>query len=164
VSRERVYWDSDCFLGWLQAEPDKVDACREVLEEADAGRVIIVTSALTIAEVLAMRRREPIDRSRRENVEGFFRRSYIAVQNVTRTIAEHARSVVWDNGVLPKDAIHVATALATKVARLNTFDQGLLSKSGLIGSPALAICRPFVVSPKLDLRPPVQDVVDRPEA
>lgn len=52
---ELIYWDSDCFLGWLQEEPGKVEACSGTLERAQDGDVVIVTSALTIAEVLWMR-------------------------------------------------------------------------------------------------------------
>jgi hypothetical protein len=36
-------------LGWLQAEPDKEECCRQVLEAVEDGKVLIVTSALTIA-------------------------------------------------------------------------------------------------------------------
>jgi hypothetical protein len=37
------YWDSDCFLGWLQAEADKERECQDVLEAAKDGRVRIVS-------------------------------------------------------------------------------------------------------------------------
>ncbi len=155
MSRERRYWDSDCFLGWLQAEPDKQEACRGVLDEAKGGSILIITSALTIAEVLALRGRPKIDASCRHAVEQFFRQSYISVQNVTRRIAEAAREAVWDHGIAPKDAIHVATALALEVSSLNTFDVDLMKRSGRVGVPALTICRPFVNAPKLDLRMPI---------
>ena len=46
------YWDSNAFLGWLAEEPDKIGHCRPVIEAAEAGNVRILTSALTIAEVL----------------------------------------------------------------------------------------------------------------
>ncbi len=154
MSRERRYWDSDCFLGWLQAEVDKQDACRGVLEEANAGNILIVTSALTIAEVLAVRGRLKIGQEKRVAVEQFFKREYIAVQNLTRRLAEAAREVVWDHGIAPKDAIHVATAAAANVDAMNTFDVDLIKKSGLVGSPTLVICKPFVRAPKLDLRLP----------
>jgi predicted nucleic acid-binding protein len=39
-----------------------------------------------------------------------------------------ARDVVWDNSVHPKDAIHVATSAADKIAEFHTFDDPLLSK------------------------------------
>ena len=46
------YWDSVTFLGWLGDEVDKVPSCRPVLEAAEGGTVVLVTSALTITEVL----------------------------------------------------------------------------------------------------------------
>jgi hypothetical protein len=108
VSADRRYWDSDCFLGWLQAEPDKEPECEQVLAAAEDGKILIVTAALTIAEVLKLRGKPKISASLREDVEKFFRRDYIAVRNITRRVAETARACVWDYGVLPKDALPVA--------------------------------------------------------
>jgi predicted nucleic acid-binding protein len=149
---DRRYWDSDCFLGWLQAEPDKEERCRQVLEAAEDGKVLIVTSALTIAEVLALRGRDPIPPDRRATVEAFFRRDYIHVRNITRRIAEQARIYVWDFGVAPKDALHVATAIDAGLGLLNTFDKALISKSGKLGKPALVIELPSWSEQKLPLR------------
>lgn len=50
------------------------------------------------------------------------------VYDVDRTLAERARDVVWNYGVKPKDAIHVATALDAQVDQLDTFDEGLLKE------------------------------------
>lgn len=121
-----------------------MDGCRAVLDAAEAGQVLIVTSALTIAEVLAMRGRQPVSANVRDAVKAFFRRDYIAVENVSRRIAESARDFVWDYGVDPKDALHVATAVASRVDQFNTFDVKLLKKSGVIGSPPLLIQKPFM--------------------
>jgi hypothetical protein len=38
---ELVYWDSDAFLGWLQAEPGKSELCAGTLKRADQGEVLI---------------------------------------------------------------------------------------------------------------------------
>jgi predicted nucleic acid-binding protein len=138
-------------LGWLQAEPDKVEHCQQVLSAAEDGNLIIVTSALTIAEVLALRGRLKIPASERERVEAFFRQEYIAVRNITRKISEAARALVWDRGVSPKDALHVATALDAGLTLMNTFDGGLIKKSGKIGSPALIIEQPRWTAPKLPM-------------
>lgn len=148
------YWDSDCFLGWLHAEPEKVDACQQVLSAAEDGKILIVTSALTIAEVLALRGRSKIPVTERERVEAFFRQEYIAVRNITRRISESARTYVWDFGVDPKDALHVATAIDAGLKRLNTFDGGLLKKSGKIGDPPLVIENPSWMEPKLPMDMP----------
>jgi predicted nucleic acid-binding protein len=144
-----AYWDSVCFLGWLQDEIDKVDSCRAVLEEADAGRYLIVTSALTIAEVLAVRGRPRLPTVDKSKVEAFFQRSYIDVRSVTRRTAESARDLVWTGGVAPKDAIHIATALGAGMSELHTFDVDMLKQSGLIGDGSLTITKPYLVQGRL---------------
>jgi predicted nucleic acid-binding protein len=138
---EPIYWDSDAFLGWLQAEPGKTELCAGTLKRADQGEVIIFTSALTIAEVLWMRGAPMVPQEKADIVRKFFRRSYIRVRNVTRSIAEGAQDLVWNHGIRPKDAIHVATALDAHVTALETFDDQLLNKSETIGNPPLIIRR-----------------------
>jgi predicted nucleic acid-binding protein len=140
---ELIYWDSDAFLGWLQEEQDKVELCKGPLERAKAGEVLIVTSALTIAEVLWRRRGPRLPKDKAEILRRFFRHSYIRVRNVTRAIAESAQDVVWNHGVMPKDAIHVATALDAGAAVLETFDAELLKRTGMVGSPPLLIRKPI---------------------
>ena len=139
---EKIYWDSDCFLGHFQDEKGKVEKCDGVLQRADRGDVIIVTSALTIAEVLWMRGAPRITKDKAEIVQKFFRRSYIRVYNVTRKIAESAQVLVWDHSIKPKDAIHVATAIYLTVDVLETFDESLIGKSGTVGTPLLLIREP----------------------
>jgi predicted nucleic acid-binding protein len=140
---ELIYWDSDAFLGWLQSEAGKAELCEGTLQRADVGEVLIVTSTLTIAEVLWMRNAPRISKDKAEIVRRFFRRSYMRLRNVTRLVSESAQELVWDHGVKPKDAIHVATALEAKVQALETFDDGLLKKSGIIGVPPLLIRKPI---------------------
>lgn len=48
------YVDSDVFLGWLKNEPDKVDECRTVIKGAEAGNVKLVTSSITLTEVIKL--------------------------------------------------------------------------------------------------------------
>jgi predicted nucleic acid-binding protein len=140
---ERIYWDSDAFLGWLQAESGKAELCAGTLKRADEGEVVIFTSALTIAEVLWMRGAPMIPQDKAEIVRKFFRRSYLRVRNVTRSISESAQDLVWTQGIRPKDAIHVATALDADVAALETFDDQLIGKTGTIGNPGLIIRKPI---------------------
>lgn len=142
MALDRRYWDSDAFLGQLNGEPDKVSACESVLEAAEERRLIIVTSALTLAEVLYVKGQTPIPRSSREKVSAFFKQPYISVQNVTRRISEYARELVWEHQIRPKDAIHVATAVILKIPVLNTFDGKLLATDAKVGDPPLRIEKP----------------------
>jgi predicted nucleic acid-binding protein len=143
MTTELIYWDSCAFLGWLQEETDKVDLCRGTLERAKAGEVGIVTSALTLTEVLWTKGAPKLERDKALTLRRFFRHSYIRVYNVTHTVAEVAQDVVWSHKIKPKDAIHVATAIELKVPYLETFDIGLLKKSGLVGTPPLQIRHPI---------------------
>ncbi|MCD6218046.1 PIN domain-containing protein [bacterium] len=149
VQKEIRYWDSDCFLGMLKGESDKKDLCKTVLEEAKEGNIMIVTSALTIAEVLYIKGKSPIPVKDKDKVVLFFRSDYIAVKNVTIHIAEFAREIVWSFGIKPKDAIHISTAMIDKIKLFNTFDEHLLSKNIIAGNPALVIEKPQVNQPKL---------------
>lgn len=140
------YWDACSFLGWLKQEADKVDECRSCIDWAEAGELTIVTSALTLAEVLYLKGGPKIEHEDRQKVRAFFENDYIDLYDLDRTVAERAQDVIWDHGIPYKDAIHVATALslAQKVAieQLDTFDGPLAAFSGKIGQPPLIIGRP----------------------
>jgi predicted nucleic acid-binding protein len=134
VAKDLRYWDSCTFSGFLNEEPDKVADCQSVLKAAQNGHILIVTSALTLAEVLFIKGGTKLPAEKRQTVEQFFKADYISVRNVTRHVGELARDVFWDHGVNPKDAVHVATAAMFKVPQLNTFDDGLLKKNGIVVS------------------------------
>ncbi len=143
MTMERIYWDSDCFLGHLQAEPEKAVKCAGLLQRAERGDVLILTSALTLAEVLWMKGSPRLPKDKADLVRRFFRRSFIRVYNVTRSISEAAQDLVWVNDIRPKDAIHVATALHLAADALETFDANLIGKSGTVGTPLLLIREPL---------------------
>ena len=151
---ERRYWDSDCFLAWLQDEEGRAERCQSVLALAERGEVEVITSALTIAEVLRLRPKDALPSERRSAVEALFARKSIRTMMLTRRLAESARDMVWDHKIHPKDSVHVASALAAKVDVLNTFDRRLLRKSGKIGTPPLTIEEPTVAEPELNLEQP----------
>jgi predicted nucleic acid-binding protein len=146
---DQRYWDSDCFLGWLQAEDDKEKECRAVLEAAKDGKVLIVTSALTLAEVLMLKGKKPIPSGNRAKVEAFFRSDFIVVRNISRRIAELGRGLVWDHKIAPKDALHVATALDARLPLFNTFDARLINKWRRANAFTMIVERPQVAEPKL---------------
>jgi predicted nucleic acid-binding protein len=143
---ELIYWDSDAYLGWLQEEAGKVDLCAGTIERARGGEVLIVSSTLTLAEVLWMKGGPRVPAEKAAKVRAFFRHSYIRLWTVTRSVAEDAQDLVWSHSIKPKDAIHVATALVAKCPTLETFDDQLLAKSSTVGSPPLVIRKP--VPPK----------------
>jgi predicted nucleic acid-binding protein len=144
ATKPRRYWDSDCFIGYLAEEPDKVESCSRVIEAAERGELMIVTSSLTLAEVVKVRKHPSLDPAIREKVSLFFQNDYIVVRQLDRFLAEQARDLWWDYRIEPKDGVHVATALAAGLTQLDTFDETLIARSGQVGNPPLLISRPHI--------------------
>lgn len=140
----RRCWDACAILRWLKEEPGWED-CRGVIQQAESGKLVLVVSALAIAEVLMVSGGTKITREDSQTVRSFFEHEYIEVVSLTRPIAYRAQDLVWDHGVDPKDGVHVATALALKVPRLDTFDKKLLSLTEKVGgAPTLVIGKPDI--------------------
>lgn len=146
------YWDSVCFLGWFNAEPDKVACCEGVVQHAEKKEVKIVTSALTLTEVIKIKNHPQLARDNEDIIRQFFQNEFIVIRNVDPFVAEYARDLIWEHGHLrPYDSIHLATAVLHKVDVLDTFDDHLLRLDGQIGNPALRITSPDMpYQPKLD--------------
>ena len=138
---ERVYWDTNCFLGWFQQEPNKRDALRELLTRAEGGDLVIVTSALAITECAGLPTVRRVDDAASRKMLAFFEQPYIAVRAVERGVAERAHDLVRNLAIKHKDAIHVATAALSGVSVLHTWDEGLLRHSGA-GQVGVRIERP----------------------
>lgn len=138
------YWDSGVFLAWLLPETDRIDSCRGAVKAAEAGNLLLVTSALTLTEVIHLKGRPPLDADKEKIIRDFFANEFILVRNVDRKTAEDARRLIWSRAVKPKDSIHLATALRAKLTFFDTFDDDLIALDGKLGSPKLRIGPPKV--------------------
>lgn len=159
IEKQR-YWDSDVFLGLFNKEDDKVDKCKGVIKLANDDEIIIVTSALTLTEVVWIKGLPKLSKECENTIRRFFEQRYIAVRSVDRNIAEAARQLIWKHGVQPKDAIHVATALELGITVLDTFDGKLHKLDGKLGKPPLRIGPPnisYQESLQLDGKPVAKD-------
>lgn len=132
MSEHRRYWDSDVFLGWFNAEDGRVQDCRDILYQAEAGDLTIVTSAVTLTEVLFPREETEIRLSPddEDEIRRFFENEFIELYNADRKICEVAQTLVWEYGVRPKDCIHAATASVATVDTFDAYDSGLLQMDG----------------------------------
>jgi len=144
MTRKIVYWDSNAFLGLLNGEEDKVRLCDDVWVAGERGLLAVVTSTLTVAEVIYAKGASKLDPAKRPLVNAFFRAAHIVQKPLTRIIAELARDVVWDSGVRPKDAVHIATAAYFKIEEFHTFDRPLLeSKIITVNGFSVSIQAPY---------------------
>lgn len=144
----KVYCDADVFIGWFNREQDRVEACRGLVDASEKGDVQIITSALTLTEVIKIKGKQPLPQSKEETIKGFFEQEFVSIVNVDRRTAEFARDLIWRYPHLnPKDSIHVATASMTEdVDVLYTFDDDLLRLDGQLGEPPLRISIPDIPS------------------
>ncbi|MXX38356.1 MAG: PIN domain-containing protein [Gemmatimonadetes bacterium] len=106
----------------------------------------IITSALTLTEVIKIKGQQPLPQSKEETIKDFFEQEFIGIVNVDRRTAECARDLIWRYPHLnPKDSIHVATALLTEgIDVLHTFDDDLLRLDGQLEDPPLRISTPDI--------------------
>ena len=149
---ERIYWDSCTYLDYLEGTHALAPDMELMIEDWRRGLVTLVTSALTIAEVLfvkcAEEPRQP-DRGRDREVDALFdpppEQRFVLVE-LSRVTAIRARDLVRANGIKPKDAVHVASALEAHCEVLYTTEgptKPLRANSRLVGgSPILRIEEP----------------------
>ena len=127
--KQRLYWDPCNFISLVsEDEVNRADICQHILEDAEHGTVEIVTSALTIAEVIKPKGSPTFTADKEQKISEFFLHEYILIYDVTREIAESARELSRQHGLKPRDAIHLATALKAEEVEVfqtwNTRDFG----------------------------------------
>jgi len=80
---EVIYFDSCTFLAWLKDEVGRADVITQLFDEANNGRLKIVTSTLTIAEVLDIQGfKNPIPVEDRDAVNALFKNEWIIPKGV----------------------------------------------------------------------------------
>jgi predicted nucleic acid-binding protein len=163
------YWDSCLFLAWIKDEERQtgdMDGVREVVERAKRREVKIITSVLTLTEVLESR----LPAGMKTLMEGLMKRVIrvgmdIKIAKMAHDLRDYymQRTAEFGGKVLSvPDAIHLATGILNRVTEFHTFDGGksgskslgLLQLSGNVGGHRLTICKPQAKSPQLDLRKP----------
>ena len=128
----RWYWDTSIFLMVLKGEechgPHVLEAAREQMREAEAGRLVIVTSSITLTEILP----RPPHLEEYDRFLGWLQREHAQVHDVTQPIASRAARIRRAGlDCSPKlkikapDAIHIATALIHTVGRFHSVDSSL---------------------------------------
>ncbi len=126
---------------------DRETMCRAVMEAAKVGKLEIVTSTFTMAEVS---KPAPVGEDQANvNIEAFFENDYILLVNMDKFAGDRARTLMRGgiSGLKPPDATHLATAAISDVSEMHTFDDRLLALDGKIDKSdgtKLKICKPDV--------------------
>lgn len=160
------YWDAGVFCSFFNAqfEPERAAIVRALLEDAEAGRIVIVTSTVSLVEVLKIDRQHPLTKSAEDMIVAFFEKPYIRLVSADRLICETARQLIWKHSTLEyKDAIHLASAIHySKRAHLNALFawDGDFTKLNRKITSSFPISEPLIEQPSLESwanRPPPAD-------
>jgi predicted nucleic acid-binding protein len=114
-------------------------------EEAENGRLLIVTSTLTIAEVLYDKSdTKSTAEAIKKKIRSYFEHPWIVLRSVDRKTTEVAADIrITHKSLRIPDAVHIATAVRWRVRYLHTYDEThLLNKTKLFGTPPLEIIKP----------------------
>jgi predicted nucleic acid-binding protein len=142
-----------------------MDGVREVIERVKRRDAKIITSVLTVTEVLDSK----LPAGMKTLIDGLMKRVNrvgmdIKIARMAHDLRDYyiQRSAEFGGKtVAVPDAIHLATAILCRVTEFHTFDGGgmgkslgLLPLSGDVGGHRLTICKPKARNPQLDLRKP----------
>lgn len=130
---KRVYWDSCCFIDFLQGT-ERGEVLKGVVDKKDNGELEIVTSVVTLTEVIKLGNGTAEERD--SIIRVFNQDKGLLVVDLTKHLAEQAREVIWSYSFEKhkQDAIHLATAVYINqfhnIDEFHTFDHDLLKFNG----------------------------------
>ncbi len=151
-----MYWDACAWLGLINAELSRHASCKYTMEQAEQGKVEIVTSAFTLAEVFKKKcvaTSDGLPPVSDTAFEDFLTKECVVMVNVDREVGTYARRLLRSFPEIkkPQDAIHLATAALNNLDELHTYDgANLLPLDGKIqraDKQPLRICTPLAPPP-----------------
>ena len=99
------------FIYFVEKNPNYLDQVRDIFRYVDAGRLQIVTSAITLTEVLVMPIQKNQPHYEREYRDMLSNAANITTVSVSSEIAELAARLRAKYRLRTPDALHVATAI-----------------------------------------------------
>jgi predicted nucleic acid-binding protein len=136
-----LYWDANVFLNYLNGVPDLMPDLDALLDAAQRGGILILTSTLSIVEV-AFAASEQLGGPMSDHIEAAINDLWMppspvrlvefsaVVARSARSLMREARARAWS--LKPNDAIHLATARQMGVAKFNTYERATLDKYGAL--------------------------------
>ena len=149
-----VYWDSCCFIDFLQGT-ERGEVLKGVVDKMEQGELTIVTSAITITEVIKLGTGSAEEK--KLIVDSFATDEGLLVIDLTKHLAEEARDVIWKYSMQKHkwDAIHLASAIYVNqyhpIDEIHSFDHDLLKLNGNQDIPIP------IIKPTFELYPPKPD-------
>ncbi len=144
--KKRIYCDSCFFIAIFNNEAERCGICKQVLADAQARRIHIVTSALTLAECVRPTcdmKDKPL-KGDDDPIPQYFDHDYIEMVSVDYLIGYQARQLQLgiELALKPYDAIHLATATTEDVDMMFTYDDKLIRLHQHKALGNLTVCKP----------------------
>jgi predicted nucleic acid-binding protein len=131
IGRGRVAVDTAIFIYFIERHPHFSSEVAPLFQEADAGRRELVTSSLTLLELLVVPFRTG-DRRLADRYEALLTRSRgVTLVDLTRDHFKAAAHLRATTTVRTPDALQLAVALTTRCAAFVTNDRRLPAVPGL---------------------------------
>ena len=124
----RYYWDACIWIELItQQNAGRVDRCKYVIEQAEAGDAELWTSTFTLAEVWKRKCGDEhlsLPRAKDNIFEDFIEREFVRKIQVDVDVGMTARRLLrqFEGLGKPQDAIHVASCLLNNIDEMHTFD------------------------------------------
>jgi predicted nucleic acid-binding protein len=127
----RIFWDTNLFIYLLEGSGEHSQRTQEVLVRMSARKDVLITSALTLGEIL-VKPLETGDGAAAARYEHFLNSPGVEVVSFDREAARVYASLRLDRTIRPPDAIQLSCAAA---ARCNLFitNDGRLSQKNVAG-------------------------------
>lgn len=149
-----VYWDACAWFGYLKGEPDKIDACKQVIDAAKQGQYLIWGSAVSLVEVLHLGQlnHKHVPPEHIQIIRRAFREPYVKLVAADFKVCQNAQELYWQYPNLKwKDSVHLATAVLHEVPTIHSYDPDFLDLNGKLGNPPVQITKPGVSQQSLPL-------------
>ncbi|MBI4454820.1 MAG: type II toxin-antitoxin system VapC family toxin [Acidobacteria bacterium] len=120
-----VYVDSNIFIFALLADDKNSERCKSILTRIANGELTAFTSTLTWDEIVWCAQRYLGLDDALQAGKRFLDFPFLSVLDATEPVLRRAQDVMEQYGLKPRDAIHVATALARGIGEILSEDNDL---------------------------------------
>lgn len=146
----RAVVDAGVLIAYLNREKGRYEQSRDLLDDAEEGRVELWAPMVIQVEVSRWSKEAPINEpTTREKLEGFLESEWLRLIEVDRRMARVARDVVATTPIRTGiDALYVATAVLVEAPVVYSWDERVCEATyqGVTGAVP-----PGAAEPKLDL-------------
>jgi hypothetical protein len=160
IGRRKIYWDTACWLAWLNGEgtdvwpKSVVDGIQEVVDEVEDNKAVLFTSTITRGEIYQGR----LTQMQKDKYAALMRRSNVReidpgprIMDRVSQIREYHDNENPKRKIKTPDGTHLATAIIYGADEFQTMDglqkgggsRKLLALSGNVGGYDLKVVHPY---------------------